>query len=156
MTRTIPPIPAEAEAPPDLLTPLTESAACFGGARQRFEFAHGWQFGIDQFEVGKIVRQLIGIGETRKFVLGRRARHGNGPRGEGGGAIIRDVVGRDHRLAAADQHAQPEIVAFRAFRLFNLSVAQLDRERHPAYRDGVGSVRPGGACGLDQAVGALG
>ena len=33
----MPPMPAEAEAPPDLVTPLTASPACFGRARHRFE-----------------------------------------------------------------------------------------------------------------------
>ena len=94
-----------------------------GGARLRFEFGDGRQIGIDQFEIGKFVCQQIGVGEARKFVLGRRARHGHGPCGKRGGAIIRNVIGGDHRLAAADQHAQAKIVAFGAFGLFNLAVA---------------------------------
>jgi hypothetical protein len=50
------------------------------------------------------------------------------------------VVGRDQRLPAAEQHAQPDVVAFGTLRLFDHAVAHLDREPDRAHRDRVGRV----------------
>ena len=67
-------------------------------------------------------------------------------------AIGADVVGRDHRLAAADQHAQADVVAFGAFGFLHASITHFDALRHAAHRDRVGSVRAGVAGGLDEAL----
>ena len=149
-------MPAEAEAPPDLATPLTASAACFGGARHGLELGDARQVRIDQVEIGKIMRQQARVGEAGIFVLRRRARHGHRALGQRCGAVGGQIVGGDHRLAVADQHAQAEIVAFGAFAFLHRAVAHLDRQRHRAHRHRVGGIGAGGAGGLHQPLGALG
>ena len=110
----MPPIPVEADAPPDLVTPLTASAGGFGFAGAAFEFGGRRDLGIEQIEIGEIARQQRRIGEADIFVVGRDARHRDRALGKLGDAVAADVVGRDHRLALSDQHAQSDIVAFRA------------------------------------------
>ncbi len=53
----MPPMPAAALAPPDLLTPFTASAALLGRARVLFERRDVRQRRVDQVEIGKLVRQ---------------------------------------------------------------------------------------------------
>ena len=69
--------------------------------------------------------------------------------------VAGEIVGGDHRLALAHQHAQAEIVAFGAFGLLHRAVAQLDRQRQRAHRHRVGCVGAGLARGLHQPLGAL-
>ena len=108
---------------------------------------------IDQIEFGQRLCQKRGIREPGVFVLRRDARHRDRAFGERIRAVALQVVGRDHRLLAADQHAQADIVAFGAFGLLDVAVAHLDRERDRAHRDGVGGIGAGLARGLDQAFG---
>ena len=101
-------MPAEAEAPPDLVTPLTASPAPPRAARARFERVDRRQVGIEQIEIGKVAREQRRIGEAGKTVLGRGARHGDGALGQRVEPSRREIVGGDHRLPAADQHAQAD------------------------------------------------
>ncbi len=152
----MPPMPAEADAPPDLATPLTASAGLFGVARQFFKLRHRRQVAVDQIEVGELSRQQALVGEPGIFVFRRDARHRHRALGQSLAAVAGQVVGGDHRLAAADQHAQAEIVAFGAFRFFNRAVAHFDRQRHAAHHDGVGGIGAGRAGGFHQPFGAVG
>ena len=122
----------------------------FAGAA--FELGGRGHLGIEQIEIGKIARQQRRIGETDIFVVGRDPRHRDRALGELGDAIAADVVGRDHRLALSDQHAQSDIVAFRAFGFLDASVAHLDALRNAAHRDRVGGIRAGAFGRLDQAL----
>ena len=106
--------------------------------------------GIEQIEIGEIARQQRRIGEADIFVVGRDARHRDRALGEPGDAVAADVVGRDHRLALSDQHAQADIVAFRALGFLDASVAHLDALRNAAHRDRVGGVGAGALGRLDQ------
>ena len=151
----MPPMLAEAEAPPDLATPLTAKRRRFGRARIRFELRHARQLGIDQVEIGKVVRQQVLVGEAGIFVLRRRPRHRHRALGQRSG-VTGQVVARYHRLAAADKDAQPQIVAFRALALLDRAVAHLDRQRHRAHRDRVGGVGAVRTRGLHQPLGAVG
>ena len=101
------------------------------------------------------MRQQRRIGEPGIFVLGRRAGHCHRALGQRAG-IAGHVVGRDHRLAPANQHAQAEIVAFRSLALLHRPVTHLDRQRHRAHRHGVGGIGPAAQGGLDQPLGAVG
>ena len=67
-----------------------------------------------------------------------------------------DVIGRDHRLAAADQHPQADVVAFGALRFLDRAVAHLDRERDRAHRDRIGGIGAGAAGGGHQPFGKIG
>ena len=148
----MPPIPVEADAPPDLVTPLTASAGRFGFTGAAFKLRRRRDLGVEQIEIGEIARQQRRIGETDIFVVGRDPRHGDGALGELGDAIAADVVGRDHRLAPSHQHAQSDIVAFRALGFLDASVAHLDALRNAAHRHRVGGVRAGASGGLDQTL----
>ena len=124
----------------------------FGFAGAAFELRRRGNLGIEQIEIGKIARQQRRIGETDIFVVGRDARHRDRALGKLGDAVAADVVGRDHRLALPDQHAQSDIVAFGAFGFLDAAVAHLDALRDAAHRDRVGGIRAGALGGLDQAL----
>ena len=148
----MPPIPVEADAPPDLVTPLTASAGGFGLTGAAFELRCRRHLGIEQIEIGEIARQQGRIGEADIFVVGRDARHRDGALGELGDAVAADVVGRDHRLPLSHQHAQPDIVAFGTLGFLDASVAHLDPLRNAAHRDRVGGIGAGAFRRLDQAL----
>ena len=148
----MPPMPLEAEAPPDLVTPLTASAAASASQARRSSSAVVGTFAVEQIEIGEIVRQQRRIGETDIFVVGRHARHRHRALGELRDAVAGDVVGRDHGLALPDQHAQSDIVAFRALGFLDAAVAHLDALRDAAHRDRVGGIGAGALGGLDQAL----
>jgi hypothetical protein len=74
-------------------------------------------------------------------VVGRDPRHGDRAFGQSGDAVAADVVGRDHRLALPHQHAQSDIVAFRALGFLDAPIADLDALRNAAHRHCVGGVR---------------
>ena len=150
VTSTMPPMPVEAEAPPDLVTPLTASAAASASQARRSSSEVDGHLGIEQIEIGEVARQQRRIGEADIFVVGRDARHRDRALGELGHGIAADVVGRDHRLALADQHAQADIVAFGAFGFLDAAVAHLDALRDAAHRDRIGGIRAGAFGGLDQ------
>ncbi len=135
---------------------LDREAGRFGRARHGLELADRRQLGIDQIEIGKVVRQQGRIGEPGEFVFRRGARHRHRALGQRRAAVARRVVGGYHRLAFADQDAQAEIVAFGALAFLHRAVAHLDRQRHRAHRHRVGGVGAGRARGLDQPLGAVG
>ena len=124
----------------------------FGFAGAAFKFGCRGDLGIEQIEVGEIARQQGRIGEADIFVVGRHPRHRDGALGEFRDAIAADVVGRDHRLALSDQHAQSDIVAFGAFGFLDAPVAHLDALRDAAHRHRVGGVGAGAFGGLDEAL----
>ena len=132
------------------MTPLTARPAASASQARRSSSAVEGIFGIQQIEIGKVLRQQRRIGEADIFVVGRNPRHRHRALGQFGDAIAADVVGRYHRLALTDQHAQADIVAFGAFGFLDPSVAHFDALRHAAYRDRVGGIRAGALCGLDQ------
>ena len=146
----MPPMPVEAEAPPDLVTPLTASPAASASQARRSSSAVDGTLRIEQIEIGEFVRQQRRIGEADIFVVGRDPRHRHRALGELGDAVAADVVGRDHRLALADQHAQSDIVAFRTLGFLDPSVAHLDALRNAAHRDRIGGIGAGALGGLDQ------
>lgn len=107
---------------------------------------HRRKLRIEQIEIGDGFGEHVGFGEPGELVLGRHPRHRDGALRQGV-EIAREIVGRNHRLAAAHEGAQPEIVAFGAFGSFHRSVADLDRLRHAALRDRIGGIGPGAARG---------
>ena len=146
----MPPMPLEADAPPDLVTPLTARPAASASQARRSSSAGRGNFAIEQIEIGELARQQRGIGETDIFVVGRDARHRDRALGELGDAIAGDVVGRDHGLALPDQHAQSDIVAFGALGFLDAAVTHFDALRDAAHRNRVGGVRAGALGRLDQ------
>ena len=102
---------------------LDRERGLFGGARQRLQFLHRRQRAVDQVEVGPVLRELLRRGEPGELVLRRGFSHGDSARGQRIG-VAGEIVGGNHRLALADQYAQAEIVALRAFRFFHRAVAQ--------------------------------
>ena len=152
VTSTMPPMPVEADAPPDLVTPLTARPAASASQARRSSSAVDGTSRIEQIEIGEIARQQRGIGEADIFVVGRDPRHCHGALRELGDAVAADVVGRDHRLAASHQHPQSDIIAFRALGFLDPSVAHLDALGNAAHRHRIGGIRAGAPGGLDQAL----
>ena len=149
-------MPAEAEAPPDLVTPATAMAAGLGFARALFQHVDVGHVGIEQIESREVARQQRRIGEPGEAVVGRGARHGDRALGESGDAVAVEIVGRDHRLLPADEDAQADVVAFGALRFLDRAVAHLDRQRHAAHGDRVGLVGAGALGGGDETFGEIG
>ena len=81
VTSTMPPMPAEAEAPPDLLTPRTPSAAASAWRARRSRTSTLRHVGIEQIEIGKLAGEQSRIGKPGELVLRRGARHGDGALG---------------------------------------------------------------------------
>ena len=142
-------MPAEADAPPDLLTPFGKACG-FGFLGAPLEFGDRGNFGIEQVELGKIARQQRGVGEPDIFVFRRDARHRDGALGEPRDAVAGDVVGGDHGLALSDQHAQTDIVTFGALGFLDAAVAHFDALRDAAHRNRVRSISAGAPRRLDQ------
>ena len=60
----MPPMPAEAEALPDLATPLTAMPPVLAARAMVSKLRDARQVRIDQIEIGKIMRQLASRGEA--------------------------------------------------------------------------------------------
>ncbi len=108
--------------------------------------------GIEQIEIGELARQQRGIGKADIFVIRRHAGHRDRALGEPRHTVAADIVGRDHRLALAHEHAQADVVAFRALGFLDAAVAHFDPLRNAAHGDRVGCIRAGAPGGLDQAL----
>ena len=149
----MPPMPVEADAPPDLVTPLHRQRGGFrlmGAALEFRRRRHG--AGRADRDRGNRARTAPGSasptylssGATRAIATARSASVCD--------AVAADVVGGDHRLAPSDQHAQADIVAFGALGFLDAAVADLDALRNAAHRDRVGGIGAGALGGLDQAL----
>jgi len=151
----MPPMPVEAEAPPDLLTPATAMAAASASRARASSTPTSVMSGSSRSSAGTSRAKSAGSARPRS---GRRrgARHGDGALGKAGKAAAVEIVGRDHRLLAADEDAKPKIVAFGALRFLHGAVAHLDRQRHAAHGDGVGLVGAGALGGGDETFGDVG
>ena len=148
----MPPMPVEADAPPDLRHALDRERRGFRLDGAAFELGGRGHRAIEQIEIGELARQQRRIGEADIFVVGRDPRHRHRALGELRDAVAADVVGRDHRLALSDQHAQADIVAFGALGFLDAAVAHFDALRDAAHRDRIGGIGAGAFGGLDQAL----
>ena len=131
---------------------LDGKSGCFRLAGAAFEFRRRGHLRIQQIEIGKLPCQQCRVGEPDIFVDRRDPRHGDGALRQPGGALATDIVGRDHGLTLSHQHAQSDIVAFRAFGFLDPSVAYLDALRNAAHGDRIGGVGAGALRRLDQAL----
>ena len=120
--------------------------------RAAFEFGGRRHRGVEQIEIWKLARQQRRIGEADIVVIRRDARHRHRALGELCDAIAADIVGGDHRLPLADQHAQADIVAFGALGFLDAAVAHLDALRDAAHRDRVRGIRAGAPRRLDETL----
>jgi hypothetical protein len=116
-------------------------------AGKSFEFIDLRHFRIDEVERRQFARQKFPIGEPGKAILRRRTRHGDGALGQGVKPVALEVVGRNHRLLAADDDAQAEIVALGALGFLDGAVAHLDRKRHRTHGERVGLIGAGATRG---------
>ena len=123
-----------------------------GFAGAAFEFDCGRNIGIEQIEIGELAREQRGIGKANIVVIGRHARHRDRALGEPRHAVTADVVGGDHRLALAHEHAQADVVAFRSLGFLDTAVAHFDPLRNAAHGDRIGCVRAGAPGGFDKAL----
>ena len=128
------------------------------GRGERLEVADARHRVVEQIEIGQIAREPLRLGETGEPVLRRGARHRDdalGDRVDDAVAVAGEIVGRNHRLAAADEGAQADIVAFGALRGLDASVAYVDRLGDAAHRDGIRRIGAVTARRLDQPLGDL-
>ena len=151
VTSTMPPMPAAGAGAAGLGHALHRECRPLGGAGVPFKRRDLRERRIDQVEVGKLARQQLLVGKTGERVLGRDPRHRDSALGERVRAIALDVIGRDHRLPPADQHAQAHVVAFGALGFLHRAFTHLDRYRDGAHRDRIGRVRARPARGGDEA-----
>ena len=123
------------------------------GGLQRLGAGH--RLGVDEVERGDVpvAGEHRRIGEAAAGVLGRLARHGDGALGHRRDGLGPGVARRDAGLAAADQHAQPEVDALGALGLLERAAPDLDRQAVAGDGDRIGGVGAGGAAGLDQPLG---
>ncbi len=149
-------MPAEADAPPDLLTPLHAERGRLGYARAPFQDLDARHVGIEQIEIGKLAGEQSRIGKPGELVFRRGARHGDGALGERIETVRFEIVGRDRRLPMADQDTQAHVVAFGALRFLDRIVAHLDRQRYRAHGDRIGLTGAGAPCRRHQAGGEVG
>ena len=126
-----------------------------GAQRAILERGDRRQLGIEQIEIGKRRREHGRIGKAGELVLGRDLRHRHRALGERRD-VAGDIVGRDHRGAAADKHAQADVVAFGALRFLDRAFAHADIQRHRAHRDRVGGIGAGAARGGHEPLGEIG
>ena len=127
-----------------------------GFERAALELGGGRHIGIEQIEIGEVAREQRGIGEADIFVARCDARHRDRAFRELGHGIAADVVGRDHRLALADQNAQADIVALGPLGFLDTSVAHLDALRDAAHCDRIGRIGAGAPRRLDQPLREIG
>ena len=127
-----------------------------GFERAALEFRGRGHVRIEQIEIGEVAREQCGIGKADIFVVGRDARHRNRSLGKLGHGIAAGVVGRDHRLAPADQHAQADIVALGTFGFLDAAVADLDALRDATHGDRIGRIRAGALGSLHQPLREIG
>ena len=112
--------------------------------------------GIEQIQLGEFVREQRRVGQSGVRIVGRGARHGDGTLRQRIEAAALQVVGRDHRLLAADEDAQADVVAFGALRFLDGAVAHFDRERDRAQGHGIGLIGAGALGGGDETMGEIG
>jgi hypothetical protein len=98
------------------------------------------------------IGQAIGIGQAAIRVLGHGAGHGQRPVRQLVEHRRRPVGGRHHRLAPADEHAQPQLLAFGTFQFLDLAQALRVRQRDRIGEHRVGGVRALRLGAADQVV----
>ena len=114
----------------------------FGASRPRFQRADARKLRIEEVEIRNVAGQKSGIRKSSERILRRCSRHRESAISELG-YIGFDVVCRHNGLSAPEEHAQPHIVAFRAFGFFDCAVAHLDTQRDRADSHGIGRIRAG-------------
>ena len=89
-------MPAEADAPPDLVTPATASAGGLGLPGARFQHVDARHVGIDEVELAdSSCASSAAIGEPGEAVVRRRARHRDRALGQRIEAFALEIVGRN-------------------------------------------------------------
>ena len=128
---------------------------CLGLVGTLFQNIDGGHVWIEQIERWKVARQQRLVGQSGEAILGRGARHGDRALGQNVEAVALDIVGGDHRLLFADEHAQAHIVAFGPLGFFHGAVAHLDGERDAAHRNGIGCICARALSRGDQSFGEV-
>ncbi len=105
---------------------------------------------IFQVERRIVARQQLGRGQPGIAVFRRQPGHRHGPVRQFGQRLGRVVCGRDEGHARADEDAQAQVGAFRAFDVFQISQPVGDARRSALHQKGIGRVGAGFACGLEQ------
>ena len=101
--------------------------------------------GVDHVELGPGPHDLPGLGQAAIGIFRHRLGHRDGALDQRRDRAAGAVVGRDDRLALADQDAQAEIVALRALEFLDLAQPLGVRQRDAFEQHGVGVVGAGAA-----------
>ena len=134
------------------MTPFDRERGVLGGPGALDQRFGARLLGIEHVEGGPVLRDLGGVGEADKRVLGHGARHRDRALDEFVEHLRRAVAARHHRLPLADQDPQPEIAAFRAFELLGLAETARMRQRDSLEHHGIGRIGPVPQRAPDQIV----
>ena len=142
---------------PIWLTPLTASAACFGGARQSLRARDARQI-ADRSGRDRGNRAPAGSRRRGRQICPRARPSPSPPRARRARRCRRRTMSLVETTAwrLPTSTRRPRSSPSARSRFLDRAVAHLDRERHRAHRHRVGGVGAGGARGLDQPLGALG
>ena len=94
-----------------------------GAGFQHLDVRH---VGVDEIKRRHLPRQLVRVGKPGEPVVRRGARHRHRTFCQRAEAVALEIIGRDHRLFAADDDAQTKVVAFGALRFLDGAVAHFD------------------------------
>ena len=97
----MPPMPADAEAPADLVTPSTSSAAASAARASSSSRVTDGNAGSSRSRSGISTRQQVRVREPGVLVLRRRPSHRHGALGQRGDRIVGKIVAGHHGLPAA-------------------------------------------------------
>ena len=143
VTSTRPPMPAEAAAPPDLLTPETAMAAASASRARRSSTPTSGMSGSSKSSAGGFFANSAGSARPAKRSSGAaRAMATARSASAAKPSLLRSLV-ETTACFLPTRTRRPEIVAFGALQFLDRAVAHLDRQRHAAHGEGVGLVGAG-------------
>ena len=151
---TMPPMPAEADAPSDLLTPLTARPAASAALARSSRTVTAGRSGSSRSRSGKLLASSSASARPANassgatFAMATRALREFVDIGG-------DVVGRHHRLAPADKTRSPTSSLSERSDTSTAPSRTSTAERHRTHRHRVGAVGAGAARGLHQAFGKI-
>jgi hypothetical protein len=109
-----------------------------------------WLDRVEHVERRPLTCELLGVGQAAKRVLRHRPGHRQGALDQLGEHFRRAVARRHNRLLFADQHAQTEILALRAFQLLDLTEPPGVRQRCAFEQHRIGRIGAGFSGSADQ------
>ena len=121
-----------------------------GGARPLDQHLGAGLLGVEHVEARPVAGDFGGVGDAAIGVLGDRAGHRDRALDELVERLRRAVGRGDHRLLPADEHPEPQILAFRALELLGLAEAPGMGQRDALEQHRIGGIGAGAPRAPDQ------